>query len=345
MTKPDNNQKGIALIAVLWVLVILIALATEFAFSMKMEVNTTRNYKEDTESYYLSKAGLNLALAELFKEARFHSIHEEHGWITGNIKPTGSQTGNQTGAQPQNPATETTEELEGEEEVQDFDIVNRTDIELENGTITYTIRDENGKISINSADKNTLDKLLEYSGVEDKIERSTISDSILDWIDADKNHRLNGAEDDYYRQQSPPYFAKNGKIETLDELLKVRGITKEILYGSEDEGEDEEDDEKQYKGIVNFLTVYKIAAVNPNTASKEVLEILYQPEQVSEILGNISSKGYHSDTLSNFFRITSTGKITDSRTEHTVEAVVEKTVKDGTPQMVIHYWNDNVLNL
>lgn len=325
--------------AVLWVLVILIALATEFAFSMKMEVNTTRNYKEDTESYYLSKAGLNLALAELFKEARFHSIHEEHGWITGNGIPvsTESKTPSTTANQD-----ETENETEEKETVQDFDIVNRTDIELENGTITYTIRDENGKISINSADKNTLNKLLEFSGVEDKIERSTISDSILDWIDADKNHRLNGAEDDYYRKQSPPYFAKNGKIETIDELLKIRGMTKEILYGSEGEDDDEE---KEYKGIVNHLTVYKIPTVNPNTASKEVLDILFQPDQVNEIVSNIASKGFHSNTLSSFFRIKSTGKITGSRTEHSVEAVIEKSIKDGKPQLVIHYWNDNVLNL
>ena len=332
MKKHKNNQKGIALLAVLWVLVILITLATEFAFSMKMEVNTTRNYKEDTESYYLSKAGLNLALAELFKTARFHSIHEEYVWITGKIEPVATEP-------DVSPATESSGETE--ETVQDFDIVNRTDIELENGTITYTIRDENGKISINAADKNTLNKLLEYSEIEDKIERSTISDSILDWIDSDKNHRLNGAEDDYYRKQSPPYSAKNGKIETIDELLKIRGMTKEILYGSEGE----EEDEKQYKGIANHLTVYKIPTVNPNTATKEVLDILFQPEQVNEILDNISTKGFHSNTLSTFFRITSTGKITNSRTEHTIEAVLEKSITDEKPQMVIHYWNDSVLNL
>lgn len=336
MKKLKNNQKGIALMAVLWVLVILIALATEFAFSMKMEVNTTRNYKEDMESYYLSKAGLNLAMAELFKESLFHSIHEEHGFIVGNAKPVKKETDSPSSA-------ETERESGGAEETgQGFDIVNRTDIELENGTITYEITDENGKISINSADKNTLDKLLKYAGIEEKIERSTISDSILDWIDADKNHRLNGAEDDYYRRQNPPYFAKNGEIETLDELLKIRGMTKEILYGSDDETDEEE---KQFKGIVNLLTVYKIPAVNPNTASEEVLNILFTPDQVEEILVNRSLKGYHSNSLSSVFRITSTGKIANSHTEHTIEAVVEKSITGGEAQLVIHYWNDNVLNL
>ena len=171
------------------------------------------------------------------------------------------------------------------------------------------------------------------------VPQNTISDSILDWIDADKNHRLNGAEDDYYRKQNPPYFTKNGKIETFDELLKIHGMTKEILYGSKDKV----DEDKKYKGIINHLTIYKIPTVNPNTASKEVLDVLFEPEQVNTILKNIYSKGFHSNTLSNFFRIKSTGKITGSSTEHSVEVVVEKSVTDGKPKMVIHYWNDNAL--
>ena len=324
MKRLNSNQNGIALMIVLWVLVLLIALATEFAFSMKMEVNTTRNYKEDTESYYLAKAGLNLALAELLKTARFHSIHEEYGWITGNPIPVPDAT--------TNPGDAT------EEEPQEFDIVNRTDIELEHGTITYTIRDENGKISINSATKVTLNKLLAYSGVEEKLEQDTISDSILDWIDTNKNHRLNGAEDDYYRTQNPPYYAKNGKIETLNELLKVRGITEEILYGSPEE-------DGEYKGIAQYLTVYKYPSVNPNTASEEVLSILYSPEQTEVILNNRTSKGYHSNTLSTLFRVTATGKVQGSRTEHTLEAVFEKTDSGDNINMVTHFWNDNVLDL
>jgi len=343
MKKLKDNQRGIALMAVLWVLVLLIALATEFAFSMKMEVNTTRNYKEDTESYYLSKAGLNMAMAELFKEARFHSIHPEHGWIIGNVLTASIANKSTSSPGQEDPDTEESQGQDGlgeEETVQDFDIVNRTDIKLENGSITYTIRDENGKISVNSASKNTLDKLLQFSGVEDKIERSTISDSILDWIDTDKNHRLNGAEDDYYRKQNPPYYAKNGPIETIDELLKIRGMTEEILYGSE-----ESDDEYKKTGIANHLTIYKISTVNPNTASEEVLNILFEAKQASKILINRNTKGFHSNTLSNFFHITSTGKIAGSRTEHTIKAIVEKSISGKKAQMTIHYWNDNVLNL
>jgi len=44
--KRHNNQSGIALMVVLWVLVLLIALATEFAYSMKGEVNATKTLKK-----------------------------------------------------------------------------------------------------------------------------------------------------------------------------------------------------------------------------------------------------------------------------------------------------------
>ena len=324
MKKLNSNQSGIALMIVLWVLVLLMALATEFAFSMKMEVNTTRNYKEDTESYYLAKAGLNLALAELLKDASFHSIHDEYGWITGAGKSTKTPSAD-GGKAP----------AEGEGI---FDIVNRTDIELGNGTITYTIKDENGKISINSTSKIILNKVLAYSGVKEKIDQDIISDSILDWIDSNKNHRINGAEDDYYRTQQPPYLAKNGKIETLSELLKVRGVTEEIFYGSQEE-------DGEYKGIAQFLTVYKFASINPNTTSPEVLNIIFSPEQVAEILKNRAEKGYHSNSLSTLFRVTSTGKVQGSRTEHTLETVLEKTGSGISANMVTHYWNDNVLDL
>ena len=207
-----------------------------------------------------------------------------------------------------------------------------------NGTITYTIKDENGKISINSTNKIILNKLLVYSGVKEKLDQDIISDSILDWIDSNKNHRINGAEDDYYRTQHPPYLAKNGKFETLSELLKVRGVTEEIFYGSQEE-------DGEYKGIAQFLTVYKFASINPNTASEEMLNIIHSPEQVAEIIKNRAEKGYHSNSLSTFFRVTSTGKVQGSRTEHTLETVLEKTGSGINANMVTHYWNDNVLDL
>jgi len=219
--RPKNNENGIALILVLWVMVLLIALGTEFALSMKTEVNTTRNFKEDAEAYYLAKAGMNLAKTEILSDAQFHSWTEGKGFIFGTV----SSKKDEDKAEP-TPKVQTGEELEAPEPPQ------RTELPLGKGFIHYSIRDENGKININTATRDFLTKALVANGLPLGSERDTIVDSILDWIDTNDQHRANGAESDYYQGLSPAYSAKNGPLYILDELLKVRGITPELFYAS-----------------------------------------------------------------------------------------------------------------
>ncbi|MBL4883657.1 MAG: general secretion pathway protein GspK [Planctomycetaceae bacterium] len=59
-----------------------------------------------------------------------------------------------------------------------------------------------------------------------------IADSLLDWVDSDNDPREFGAETDYYQRLNKPYNPRNGIPETLDELLFVKGVTRELLHGS-----------------------------------------------------------------------------------------------------------------
>ncbi len=335
---------------VLWVLILLGALATEFAYSMRTEVNATKNYKEDIESYYLAKAGINMGMAELYKNARFHSIHPEHGFITGKLRKsdigasqietgtsnTTSQDNvdeNQTLAEPS---------LESENDKAEFEIIERTNIPLGNGVINYKITDENGKVNLNSASREMLVKTLEASGVERGEENSTIADSILDWIDKNENHRLNGAESDYYLSLEPPYEAKNDLFDSLDELLKIRGMTKEILYGNTEDLEGSPDG-PAYLGLVNFLTIQNVKSFNPNTADPAIMPIFFSDLQLAPILEAREEKGYYNDTISTHFRIESTGFINGSSTKRTIVAIFEKLSSGNNATLLIRYWNDNAL--
>ena len=59
------------------------------------------------------------------------------------------------------------------------------------------------------------------------------ADAILDWIDADNVPRAEGAEADYYAGLEPPARPRNGLPPTLEELLLVRGVTREKLFGAD----------------------------------------------------------------------------------------------------------------
>jgi hypothetical protein len=60
-----------------------------------------------------------------------------------------------------------------------------------------------------------------------------IADAILDWIDEDDETRPFGAERDYYEQLDPPYTCKNGPLDTVEELLLIRGVTPQMLFGKD----------------------------------------------------------------------------------------------------------------
>lgn len=58
-----------------------------------------------------------------------------------------------------------------------------------------------------------------------------IADAILDWLDEDEEPRPYGAELEYYSTLPTPYAPKNGPIESVEELLLVRGVTPQLLFG------------------------------------------------------------------------------------------------------------------
>lgn len=101
--------------------------------------------------------------------------------------------------------------------------------------IRYGIEDESTKLNLNALaaiEKKTpgagRDLLLALPGMSEDI-----ADAILDWMDADDEPREFGAEVDYYLGLDPPYVPKNGPLETIEELLLVRGVTPALLFGAD----------------------------------------------------------------------------------------------------------------
>lgn len=84
--------------------------------------------------------------------------------------------------------------------------------------------------------------------------------NIIDWIDPDDTS--NGGEEEY-----PNYLAKNSKLDTLEELYLIKGVSKKIFNGTVVNG-------VFRPGLKAILSPYSNGKVNINTASKWVLMAL-----------------------------------------------------------------------
>lgn len=83
-----------------------------------------------------------------------------------------------------------------------------------------------GSGSSGSSTGGARDLLMALPGMNEEI-----ADAILDWIDEDDEPREFGAEIEYYSGLG--YGPKNGPLDTLEELLLVRGVTPDLLFGAD----------------------------------------------------------------------------------------------------------------
>jgi general secretion pathway protein K len=133
--------------------------------------------------------------------------------------------------------------------------------------------DESGKININRVNDETLRRIFTNLGL-DEARRDILVDSIMDWRDADDLHRTNGAENDYYASLSPPYSAKNGPLDTVEDLLWIKGMTPELFFGYSDETSQPANGSARTALREIFTVDSPIDRVNLRTASAEVIHAL-----------------------------------------------------------------------
>lgn len=246
MRKAKKGREGMALIIVLWVLTLLSVLALEFCFSMRTELNVTRNQKEKEQLYYYAQGGIQRGIAELIYRSD-PVLHQKR--IAPKIEDTG--------------------EFEKEWKCDGTPYA----VSFQYGDAEVKLRSESGRINLNRAPDQLLRKVLSYF-VEVGDQRDIILDSILDWRDADDLHRLNGAENDYYRSLAEPYDCKDADFDTVEELLLVRGITPELFYGKKTKNEDGQ--EIPAIGLKDVFTVFSTSvALDINLAPVEVLTVFF----------------------------------------------------------------------
>jgi len=135
----------------------------------------------------------------------------------------------------------------------------------------FGLMEESAKLNLVGV---TYDELLRLPGMTDEA-----ASSIMDWIDEDSNVERDGAEDEYYLSLPDSYYCKNAPFETVEELLMVRGMYRDMLYGdgtapplgeriaARDVSRNLFSDPQLARGIFDLVTVY---TSEPNTSEEGV---------------------------------------------------------------------------
>jgi competence ComEA-like helix-hairpin-helix protein len=170
----------------------------------RIDLLVVKNYGDRIQAHYLALAGIEKAKALLYRDARERSRTRQNH--SGALYDAADQFQDVTLGRGQ------------------FRVFRRGR-EDEGGGILYGVSDEESRLNINYA---SMDDLGKMDGMT-----PDIAAAIVDWRDQDNQVTPGGAEQDYYLSLQPPYLPRNGPIQTIRELLMVRGISRELLLGTD----------------------------------------------------------------------------------------------------------------
>jgi general secretion pathway protein K len=304
-----RNHRGVALVLVLLMISIIVAVTIQLNRSMRSEVYEAANLSDGIRLRYVAQSGFYAGEALLLADKNpFDALTEE--WAQTEM------------------------------------LALKSEGLFDKGSFKLLIEDEAGKIPVNrlvagngynAPVRELLLRLL--TGPYFRLSRDQageVIDAIKDWIDADDDVTGGGAEGGYYAGLERPYAAKNAPLDCIEELLMVKGMTRELFYGT---GES--------PGLVLCLSIFGDGKININTAPKPVLRALSaeMTEEAVERLdeyrrdeqNNLADPAWHNrvpgatglnipagltSVLSNTFRITAVGL--QGRMTQMITAVVKR---------------------
>jgi type II secretory pathway component PulK len=244
------TREGYVLLAVLIVIVVLALMAYRFTDSMSAEYRAAVRSTDIARARAAALSGIHYTTSLLSNTDAFTN--------TLNSTPTTDNpalfSGQVVWTDPKNP------QRQAQFTVVSVAVLSQGNFEARNAVI-----DEGGKLNINALIAQDKTGVVLYNALM-KLPNMTedIAAAIVDWVDADdnagsaSNGASSGAEDAYYMALANPYHCKNGPLNSLDELLLVKGVTPQLLYGS-DQNQNGVGDEANSNGFTrgwsDYLTI------------------------------------------------------------------------------------------
>lgn len=237
-----RNERGVALMLALLFVVLLTALVVEYMYESNVDAAFVQGYASEVEAYIAARSAVANGIALLEQDLLeayeaggelFDSLHDP--WAHGvRFQP------------------------------------------INNAIMQCRIEDEYGKINLNALMSpdgeehnevliRALEALFRMRGADEDV-----VEAILEWMDPrgagnDRGQRDSG--DSYYQTLDIPYGSKQAPMDSVEELLLVRGVTPELFYG---------DPEEDQRPLPRLLTVngHPEGQINVNTAAFETLEAM-----------------------------------------------------------------------
>jgi DNA uptake protein ComE-like DNA-binding protein len=310
--KPAFADAGVALLAVMSAVSVMILVALVFSGSVQIETRTAIYRKEATQAYALAAGGVDAAILEIAYPPAADQQDQPRLWEKGQ---------------------------------------SLVRVPYEQGT---------GKVDLNTAGREQLARLFRARGLE-PAEAAQVAAAIDHWRNpAGTDDSESEALEEYYRDAG--YRPAHNRFGSVEEVLRVRGISRDILYGA---AEFSRQKGIRYKyGVGQDLTIYsKSPQVNVNYASEEVLlsapgvtEELAEPivrertnkpfkslEELAQRLGvSLPDKAlpFLTTETCQTYSIVSVGAVNGSRVRRTVKAVVQVTPQGPARHRIIAWYDD-----
>ena len=205
MKSRPKQDKGFALVLTILVISLLAGLTLRFNIAMRSDLYASATVCDSIKAGYIAKSGFNYALAVLSEDAEkndFDSLSE--AWMDKAALSSMSSS------------------------------------MFQDGRFELEIKDHSGRININ--------QLVDPDGRYNKVQRALLKsflsseqfglwpedvdgiiDAVRDWLDPDDE---GWAEETYYQTLKRPHACRNGPMVFVEEMLLVRGVTRELFYGT-----------------------------------------------------------------------------------------------------------------
>jgi general secretion pathway protein K len=243
-----RHRRGSALLIALWTIALLALLVLTFTFDIFLETKLTAYARSRRRAEYLAFSGISVAEMLLDRQRSVSGDETEDVTASDTWYPAALLLSRGSSATVTAP--------------------------LGGGTIRLTITPEPGKRNINKLTDEDWEGILKVGDMPQEYWPELI-DAFNDWIDPDSLPRSDGAETtDHYGTLPKPYQARNGPVDTVRELLLVKGFSEAVLSGGVLNPESPKEQQISVSGVQDMLTTYGDGLVNVNAADRRVLMTL-----------------------------------------------------------------------